>query len=107
MAIRVKNLFMSFHFLPHPSPQFIYHVDGSSKVIRLLLPRDLEMRKDEGLLLVLVQVGVFLPEGFPKIGIFLLHHGEHGLPMVLVVENRALQVVQKISFLAVVQVDVQ
>ena len=52
---------MSFHLLPYPPTQFVHHPNGGTKVICFLLSRDLEMRKDEGFLLVLIQVGVLLP----------------------------------------------
>ena len=51
---------MSFHLLPYPPTQFVHHPNGGTKVICFLLSRDLEMRKDEGFLLVLIQVGVLL-----------------------------------------------
>ena len=98
---------MSFHLLPYPPTQFVHHPNGGTKVICFLLSRDLEMRKDEGFLLVLVQVGVFLSEGLPKARVFLLHHSEHGLPMVFFAENGMLQVIEMVGFLAIVQVDVQ
>ena len=97
---------MIFHLFSHPAPDFIHHIDRGTKIIRLFLPRDLEMREDEGFLFVLVQIGVLLSKGFPEAGILLLHHSEHGLPVILVAENGLFQIIEEICSL-VVQIVVQ
>lgn len=53
-----KKYLTPSHFLPLPPAQFILHINGRSKVIRILLSREFEIGKDIGFSFDLVKVGV-------------------------------------------------
>ncbi len=103
----VQGILPFLHLFPPSSAQFVHHIDGGSKVIRFLLAREFEIGKDIGLPLVLVQVGVFLLKGFHELRVKLVNHFQHGFPMVFVVINGGLQILEKIGFFVAVQIIVQ